>query len=118
MRLEDLRKNLRHVVVEVNIGQNEVGEEQTEKLIFTYRPSELTPDMTRRLGASLESEWKAEWSLKYLVALLVEWDLLDGDEPYPITLESLAVLPDYFLGQVIAALTEDMGKAREGLVPS
>lgn len=92
LSLNDLRQGIRTIKVETLAGDVNV----------TYKLGAVTPtirnerDKPGMLGvASLLSYW------------IEKWDLMDGDEMYPITEESLCALPESFLLDVYAGINGD-----------
>lgn len=74
---------------------------------FSFEYLGETVAVTYRLGAyTLEFESKP--LIEALAEIIVAWDVLDGDAPYPTTVEALGRLPEPFLWEVAKAMREDV----------
>lgn len=134
VQLADLKRDRRTVTIDLPMGENDDGEMTTEPIVVTYRPSAYTANAELDFNDKLKGDWKSEMALAFVHTLVVEWDLMDGDEKYPLwpqhpdnfkpdgTIKSakegydhdlpcLAALPQPFMGHVIAGIAGDMGKA-------
>ena len=95
MRLEDVINSTRQVEVTY----------QGQSLNVQWDAAKLTPVLLDRMAGESVS---AMDMVAALVELLVSWDLMDGDEPYPITTESLQVLPAEFLSAILKGITDSL----------
>lgn len=73
-----------------------------ESINLVYYPNKITLDMQKHLARGLEG------TTQFLVEVLKSWDVLDGDEPYPITAESLEKLSSAVLDQIGLAIIHDL----------
>lgn len=73
----------------------------------TYLPSELTPTVESQIRVSAVEDDNSVM-LDVLSRLIVEWDVMDGDEPLPHTPEVLTHLPTPFLSAIFQGIREDM----------
>lgn len=110
IQLSDLRNDSRSIEVTVYLQG-----EATDTLSITYRPSKLTPDFDKSLELARENR---EWGVTFVTETVLSWDLMDGATSYPITKESVSVLPDYLVGGIVMGVLNDMGKARAVLSDS
>lgn len=86
--------------IEVPIGEN--------TLELTYKPSEFTPEQEQRFVAKQKGEVKSDALVQWVVDLVTEWQLWDGDRRIPVTTEELSKLPLSFIGDVIMGIAEDV----------
>jgi hypothetical protein len=87
-----------------------------ETITVTYRPRAFsTEGMTRSEKAVIAGRELAgrDGLVDTVAALLAGWDVTDGDEPLPLTRESLENLPDVVLGHILEAVITDLPKASE-----
>lgn len=85
----------------------------------TYNPQGYTPALERRIQESMEGEYKAEALVFMLKTMLLDWDLVkdgeDGKEvPFGVEDDALMALPVKFLGDAIAAITDDIQALTKG----
>lgn len=115
LKLTDLQKDRRTITFAIPIGTNETtGEEVTEELTVTYRPSAYTGKTEKELNELLKGEWKSAMGLEFVHRLVVRWDLEgEDDQPYPTSIDALSELPSTFIGEVITSVANDMGKVRQ-----
>lgn len=80
-----------------------------DKVVLTYRPSGITPEVEDRLQGLIETRRSSNSMAEFLAGVLVEWDVENDDgTPYPTTLESLRKLPGNFLVRMVNEITDDM----------
>jgi hypothetical protein len=83
-------------------------------LHLTYIPGMLTPEIEDELQESFEHPGSGRFATDFISRLVEEWDLLDDDDvPIPLTIEGLRPVPIPFLGDVLAAIREDMNPGEE-----
>lgn len=78
-----------------------------ETLTVSYNPADLTPELEDKMQTCFETNRSGKGVAKYLVGLLLSWDLEDDGTPIPLTIEALDTLPIYFLGEVTEKVIED-----------
>jgi hypothetical protein len=91
--LKDLQSLRRTITVETAAGE----------LNVTYRLGAITPASRAefdRPGIAGIASHLAQW--------IEKWDLLDGDEMYPLTEDALMALPDSLLLDVYGAINGDL----------
>lgn len=77
----------------------------------TYKPSALTPTVEDELRAADDNEVVCG----IFTQLVTAWDVMDGDKPYPLSVETLMSFPSALLNAILQACREDMiPKARSG----
>jgi hypothetical protein len=114
VKLVDLKRDQRTILIPISLGENADGEQVTEDLRVTYRPSAYTANAELDFNSKLKGDWKSEMGLAFVHTLVIEWDLEGEDgQPVAITMAALADLPSSFVGEVIAGIGKDMGKAAE-----
>lgn len=89
---------------------------------ITYRPSAVTPKSMSKVRETDPNE--GDLAVVHLLAgnpdedvhgVLVRWDVMDGDEMWPITVERVSELPLGFLADVLKAIQDDMvGESGKG----
>jgi dihydroxyacetone kinase DhaKLM complex PTS-EIIA-like component DhaM len=84
------------------------GEDAT--LNVTFVETALTPAMQMKMQEDPEN---VKIVVESMVELLAKWDLKDGGKTVPITFDSLAALPVFFLGAIFEKITEAV-EAEEG----
>lgn len=85
-----------------------------EPVNLTYRPSEMTPATEAELQGAADEE-RTEVMVRTVARLVTAWDVMDGDEPLPITADVLRGLPSAFLLHVLDGIQADMRpKAKTG----
>lgn len=77
-----------------------------ERVTVTYVPARITPRWEMEFTSALQDEWKSRAVVETLAAVVERWDLTDGGEPYPPTVENLMQLPVDFLIAVFTAIME------------
>jgi hypothetical protein len=77
------------------------------EITIVYNAAALTP----RLYQELKQADDIDGLAPLLSHLLIRWDVMDGEKPYPTTVEALSELP-------IVVLTAVTGAILEGLVPN
>jgi hypothetical protein len=83
-----------------------------------YRPSAYTGRTERELNELLKGDWKSLFGLEFVRQLVIEWDLQGEDgEVFPLAIgddntPGLQDLPAPFIGEVITAVANDLGKVR------
>jgi hypothetical protein len=91
-----------------------------EELINARLKQQTFRDSAKRAAEAQAAEDAAEAAAKdpeealsYICDYLVSWDIEDDETDQPLTIdrETLALLPDNFLAQLITAMTEAMAKA-------
>jgi len=96
MQVSTLQKSTRKIQVSVSEGE----------LSVEYRPAAYTAEVEMMM---LEAEKSPLSTMcKLIEKIVVSWDLMDGDQPYPVTFEALSRLPVQFLSAIVQAITEDM----------
>jgi hypothetical protein len=76
-----------------------------DTLNLVYRPGSVTPDL---IDAVAQPE-ERQPVVKFLLATVQTWDLLDDDDkPLPVTEQLLAELPLLFLRALQTAILEDL----------
>ena len=75
-------------------------------LNVTYNPAAYTPKFEASLKEDEESTYQSGVAVKMVRALVVAWDLMDGETPVPLTEEALSALPVKFLIAVIQGVTK------------
>lgn len=78
-----------------------------ESVTVTYSPSAITPKWEQEFVEAARDEWKSRAVIETLSRVVVDWDVTDGGEPYPPTVENLSALPLDFLGAVLQAIIAD-----------
>ncbi len=81
---------------------------------FTYKPSVYSAEVEDK-SREYTDDRRAATGVAYLLSLmLIDWDLLDGEEKFPPTLDNLKMLPTAFLGEILEAIGADIrpGEAR------
>lgn len=74
---------------------------------ITYRPSGVTPKSLARVREAGEDEGEKA-VVNLLLDVLVRWDIMDGDDMWPITEDRLGDLPLTFLADVLDGIQTDM----------
>jgi len=96
MRLSDITKESRKIVITFETGKLEVE----------YRHNAYTPE-TESIVSDTERPGRALAQL--LSKVLIRWDLLDDSgNPYPTDLDSLMKLPVAFMLKVFEGIANDM----------
>ena len=70
----------------------------------TFRRDAMTPELEARAQAAEGGQGVAE----LVSALVVDWDLTEGGEPYPVTPENVRRLPYTFLIAVTQEITKEV----------
>lgn len=78
-----------------------------EKFSVTYKPSMITPGTEAELQGASDEE-RTTVLIEQLCARMTAWDLMDGNEPTPITPERLRSIPSPVLLHIMDAMQEDM----------
>lgn len=113
VKLADLQRDKRTIEFPVRVGESDTGEELTEQVTLTYRPSKYTGKTEKELNALGKDEWKSALGLTFITTLVISWDVQDEDDtPFPLEIERLSELPSSFVGECISAIADDMGKVR------
>lgn len=113
IKLTDLKRDRRTLTIPIVVGQDELTNDVTEDLVLTYQPSKNTPRSEQAFNEALKDEWKSKAAIGFLTNMVVDWDLQDdGGDPYPITEDAMAELPQAFLTAIIKAIGDDMGKGQ------
>ena len=85
-----------------------------ETINATYYPHKITPEFRVRLGQIEDAEGTSEEdrdaNAQMLSMILVEWDVMAGDEPFPPTYENLMLAPQALIGRTIAEINVELGK--------
>lgn len=77
----------------------------------TYKPSALTPAVEDKIREAESNQQNCE----VFVSIVTAWDVMDGDKPYPLTVEALMDFPSALFSAILQACREDMApKARSG----
>lgn len=114
VKVTDLQSDRRNIVIPVSIGTDEQGNNITEDLHVTYKPSGYTANMEKKTQEQREGSWRALSALTWVNEIVVAWDLEGTDEtgatvPVGLDIATLADLPDSFITEVINGVAKDMG---------
>jgi hypothetical protein len=74
-------------------------------LTVTYRIGKLTP--AREARARVKGAKAIDLRIEELAEVVESWDLMDGEQLYPITKESIGKLPYDFIFALQDAITQD-----------
>lgn len=79
-----------------------------DNLSVTYRPSELTPQITAEIQDRVEAGEGNNVAVETLCRVMTAWDLMsDKDKMVPITPDELSALPGPLLLAIFEAIAED-----------
>lgn len=87
-----------------------------ETVSIQYRPHKLTPEYMasiRRISQSDDGEGEqdgANYDAQVVSDVLVSWDVMAGDEPFPPTYENLLLVPQALVSRVAVEILSDVGK--------
>ena len=99
LQINDVTKSLRTFVWEY----------LDEEVTITYNLYLFTPELEAEINASLQEEEVAAALVENLLVILVDWDILDGEEKVPITQDSLMKLPVRLMADLMQAIGIDAG---------
>jgi len=99
LQINDVSKHLRTFIWEY----------LDEEVTVTYNLYLFTPELEAEINAGLADDNVAEALVENMLVILVDWDIMDGDEKVPITKDSLMKIPVRLMGDLMQAIGEDAG---------
>lgn len=97
MQLSDIVSDQRKIVAHLSQGD----------LNITYRPSGYTAEVESQVMDGLSAR-PVGTLCTILAPMLIDWDLMDGENGFPVREDALGRLPAGFLIAVLQAIMEDM----------
>ncbi len=81
-----------------------------ETINIEYAPADVNPSYNSQVSALVkngggELDEAQQWAL--LLRVVKSWDLMDGDQPLPVSPEVLSVLPNSLLQSIVVAVVQD-----------
>lgn len=86
-----------------------------ETMQVVYQPSAYTPAAEDEMQTAMESGRPANGLAKILHRTIMEWELMDGDEPLAVEMDVLTRLPNEFLVALSNAIVADQQHDRDTL---
>lgn len=86
-----------------NETRTDTIELQGTPVTVTYTPDVFTPEMEEQV-ATAPADAQARTLAKLLEALLVDWDITKGEEPFPPVYDNLKTLPVTMLVGVVSGI--------------
>lgn len=80
-----------------------------EPVTIEFLPHKITPEYRARLDAGETGE-DGSGDARMLADILVGWDVLDGETPFPPTFENLCRAPQTLLSRTAAEILMELGK--------
>lgn len=105
IRLTDLQRDEREFEFEFN----------GETMQVTYQPSAYTPATEDEMQAAFESGRPANGLARILSHVILDWELMDGEERLPVEIAVLTRLPNEFLVALSNAVVADQQEDRDTL---
>jgi hypothetical protein len=96
--LSDLKAKTRAVSVQY----------EGETINITYRPQAVNPEYQSMVGKTIKGNVENQseaW--ERMLAVMADWDIVDGGKPLPINRETLGMLPTNLLGAIFDAIITD-----------
>lgn len=85
-----------------------------EEIEVTYNMYQFTPEMEAEINAGGLDESRAAHNLvEYILTIVLDWEVFDGDEKVPIEFDALMALPVRLLADLMNAIGEDAGGDEE-----
>jgi hypothetical protein len=81
-----------------------------EEISVTYNIYQVTPEFEAELEDAIgDSEFQTQALIEMVLKVVLDWDILDGDEKIPMTVEGLQKVPTRILADVMQAIGTDSG---------
>lgn len=81
-----------------------------EEIEITYNIYRFTPEMEAEIGAGGAEEGRmAQLLVENVLAILIDWDIYDGEEKIPLEYDALMEVPVRLLADLMEAIGNDAG---------
>jgi len=81
-----------------------------EEIEITYNIYLFTPEMEAEINSGgVTEERLSQILVENLLVIMVDWDVMDGDQKVPLTYEAFMALPTRLIGDLMMAIADDAG---------